>query len=225
MRGLAFRGVADDDEGQAVEPLEVENLLHEGSGGFAFLGVVQEEGDVVHEDVPDTALLSSSCDAVEDGLLQAGVHDVLRTEFGPEEGVGETVNNVGVALDVAHLELFGAEFAVEVQDYVLPGHGFGHLRGEDGFAGVGRCDDDRAFSFHEQVIEIAFGVWLREGVVHPFVGGFDGHDVDFVGAAAGLVGLCVDSGNGIDDVLGLTHCWSSCGLGGSSSSRKWEPCS
>ena len=29
---------------------------------------------------------------------------------------------------------------------------FGHLRGEDGFAGVGRCDDDRTFSFHEQAI-------------------------------------------------------------------------
>ena len=43
--------MADDDHGEAVFPLESENLLHEGTGGLAFLGVVEEESDVVHEDV------------------------------------------------------------------------------------------------------------------------------------------------------------------------------
>ena len=221
MRGSRFG--ADDDEGQPIEPLEVENLFHEGSCGFSFLAVVQEEGDVVHEDVPDAALLCSCGDAVEDGLLQAGVHDVLRTEFGPEKGVGKPVDDVGVALDVAHLELFGTEFAVKVEHDVFAGDGFGHLGGEDGLAGVGGGDDDRAFSFDQEVVEVTLGIGFLQGVVHPLVGGLDGHDADFVGRAAGLGGLGVDSGDGVCLFLGLAHCWSSCVWGGSSSSRKWEP--
>ena len=223
--GFPLRGVADDDQGEAVETLEVENLLHEGSGGFAFLAVVQEEGDVVHEDVPDAALLSCCSNAVEDGLLQAGVHDVLRAEFGPEEGIGETVDDAGLALDIAHLELLGTEFAVKVEHDVFAGDGFGHLRGEDGLAGVGCGDDDGAFAFDEKVIEVALGVGFRHGVIDPLVGAFDGHDADFVGGTPGFLGFSVDSGYWICCFLGLTHFWSSCGLGGSSSSRKWEPCS
>ena len=215
--------MTDDDQGETVEAFEVQDLLHEGSGGFAFLAVVQQEGDIVNEDVPNTALLSCCGDAVEDGLFQSGVHDILRAELGPEEGVGETVDDVGVALDIAHLELLGTEFAVQVEHDVFAGDGFGHLGGEDGLAGVGGGDNDRAFSFDQEVVEVALGVGLRESVIYPLIGGLDGHDADFVGTAAGLVGLCVDSGDGVCYFLGLTHCWSSCGLGGSSSSRKWEP--
>ena len=223
--GLPFRGVADDDQGEAVETLEIENLLHEGSGGFAFLGVIQEEGDVVHEDVPDAALLSCCSNAVEDSLLQAGIHDVFRAEFSPEKGVRETVDDTGLALDIAHLELLGAEFAVKVKHDVFAGDGLGHLRGEDGLAGVGCGDDDCAFAFDQQVVEVALGVGFGEGVIDPLVGAFDGHDADFVGGTPGFFGFSVDSGYWICCFLGLTHFWSSCGLGGSSSSRKWEPCS
>lgn len=105
--GFPFGRVADDDEGQMVLALEGRDLLHEGAGGFSFLGVVQEEGDVVHEDVADAFLFSSCGHAVKDGLLQAGVHDVVRAEFGPEEVLGEAVDDAGFFLDVAHLELLG----------------------------------------------------------------------------------------------------------------------
>ena len=82
--GLALRGMADYDQGEAVLLFEEEDLLHESAGGFAFFGVVEEEGDVVHEDVVDVKVLGSGCDAVEDGLLQVGVNDVFGAEFCPQ---------------------------------------------------------------------------------------------------------------------------------------------
>ena len=138
-----------------------------------------------------------------------------------EEKTGK--ENKDMELKSLYLELLGTEFAVQVEHDVFAGDGFGHLGGEDGLAGVGGGDNDRAFSFDQEVVEVALGVGLLQSIVHPLIGGLDGHDADFVGGAAGLVGLGVDSGDGVCYFLGLTHCWSSCGLGGSSSSRKWEP--
>lgn len=44
---------------------------------------------------------------------QAAAYDVVGAEFGPEEVVlGGAVDDVGVFLDVAHLEQLGGEFAV-----------------------------------------------------------------------------------------------------------------
>ena len=36
-----------------------------------------------------------------------------------------------VLLDVAHMELFGGELAIQVEDGVLPGDSLGHLGGEE----------------------------------------------------------------------------------------------
>ena len=82
----------------------------------------------------DAEVFGGYCNAVEDGLLHVGVDDVFGAEFGPQEGVGKAVDGAGLLIDVAHLELLGAEFAVEVEDFVVVGYVFGHLGGEDGFA-------------------------------------------------------------------------------------------
>ena len=195
--GLPLGRVADDDEGEAVLALEGEDLLHEGTGGFAFLGVVQEEGDVVHEDVADAFLLGCFGHAVQDGLLQAGVHNVVGAEFGPEEVVGEAVDDVGVFLDVAHLELFGGEFAVDVEDFLFAGDGLGQLGAEDGLAAVGGGDDYCAFVFYDEAVEVHLGIGGSEAVIHPVVGGFDGHDAYLVRGPAGLFGLCFYGAEGI----------------------------
>lgn len=148
--GFPFGRMPDNDQGEAVMALEGEDFLHESAGGFAVLGVVEQEGDVVNEDVADVPVFGCRGYAFQNGVFQVGIHDVFRAYFSPEQGVREAVDGPGaVLLDVAHLELLCGEFAVQVEDSVLPGDGFGHLGGQDGFAGVGGGKEDGAFSFDQ----------------------------------------------------------------------------
>ena len=99
------------------------------------------------------------------------------------------MDGAGLFIDISHLELLGAEFAVKVKDFVFKGYVFGHLGGEDGFAGVGGGDDDSAFAFDEEPVEIFAWHGFGHGVIDPLVGGLDGHDADFAGRSAGFVSL------------------------------------
>lgn len=191
--------MADDDHGKAVLPLEGKNLLHEGTGGLAFLGVVEEESDVVHEDVADTAVFGCDCNTVKYGILQVGVHDVVRADFGPKEGIREAVDDGrDRPLDVAHLELLGREFTVQVKDCVLFGNSLGHLGGQDGFAGVGGGKKDGAFPFDQEVVEVHLWVGFLQGVIDPLVGALDGHDADSIRHLLELLYLGRNSGDGVN---------------------------
>lgn len=191
--------MADDDYGQAVFSLESENLLHEGSGGFSLLGVVEEEGDVVYEDVADAAVFCSRCNTVKNGVFQIGVHDVVRTDFGPQEGIREAMDDGrDLPFNVAHLELLGREFTVQIKDCVLSGDSLGHLGGQDGFAGVGGGEEDGAFPFDQKVVEVCLGVGFLHGVIDPLVGAFDGHDADSIQHLLELLYLGRDGGNRVD---------------------------
>ena len=198
--GLAFGRVADDDESEAVLALEGEDLLHESSGGFTFLGVIEEEGDIVHEDVADAFFFCGGGHAVQDGLLQAGVHDVVGAEFGPVEVVGKAVDDAGVFLDVTHLELFGGQLAVDVENFFFASDIFGQLRAEDGFAGVGGGDDHGAFVLDNEAVEVRLGIGCGEAVVHPVVGGLDGHDAYLVRGPPGFFGFCSDGTEGVTHI-------------------------
>ena len=147
----------------------------------------------------DTAVFGCNCNTVKDGILQVGVHDVVRADFGPEEGIRKAVDDRrDLPLNVSHLELLGREFTVQVKDCVLSGDSLGHLGGQDGFAGVGGSKEDGAFPFDQKVVEVCLGVGFLHGVIDPLVGALDGHDADSIRHLLELLYLGRNGGDRVD---------------------------
>lgn len=145
---------------------QVDELLQVfGFGEFVLGAEVVGFFDVVLEDELGVAL----------DLLQAVKDDVVRVvlegscaDFDlldvAEEVVGKAVDDASVFLDVTHLELFGGQLAVNVEDFFFAGDIFGQLRAEDGFAGVGGGDDHGAFVLNNEAVEVRLGIVCGGGV-------------------------------------------------------------
>ena len=152
-----FWGVGQDDDGEAKGFFEFNEAFHEFGGGGGFFGVTGDEGDVVDEDFAD-ADGGGFFDALEDGLVEVVAVDVFGVDFGPVELRGKDVAGAGLRVGVAELKLFVGEFAVDVEHRFAAGDIFGHLGGENGFAGVGDGEEDRVFIFDDEVVTIETGI-------------------------------------------------------------------
>ena len=201
-------GVGDDDGGEVVEFFEADEFHHKAAGGGAFFGVVADEGDVV-DDEEAGALAGGFFDGGEDFLLEVGSDDEFGGNLGAGEVGGEDVAVAGGGVGVAHLELFGGEFEVNVEDFFLAGDVLGYLDGEDGFADVAGGEDDGVLVLDDEVVEVHLGVGCEEGFFYPVVGGFDGEETDVTGGFAGFVGFGGDGRAGVSGLLICRHCLSS----------------
>ena len=100
-----------------------------------------------------------------------------------------------LTVGVAHLELFGREFAVDVKDLFFPGNGLGHLGAENGLSHVGRGKDHGILALNDEVVEVDFGIGLILAVFDPLVCRLDGHDADLLGGSLGLFNIARDGGD------------------------------
>ena len=145
----------------------------------------------------DAAIFGYNGNTVKDGILQVGVHDVVRTDFGPEEGAEKTVDDGrDIPLNVTHLELLGREFTVQVKDCELSGDSLGHMGGQDRFASVGGGEKDAAFLFDQEIVEVHIGAGILQSVIDPLVGALDGHDADSIRHLLELLDLGRNGGEG-----------------------------
>ena len=193
----ALGRVGDDQEAPAVLALEGEEVHHELGRVNAFVGVGAEVADVVDDAGLAAGAEHGFLDALEDaGFVVLGL-DGGRVDLGAVEALRELVEQAGVPVGVAELELLLGEFAVQVEDGALGGDVFGDLDGEDGFTEVGVREEAADFPFEPERVEEFVGVGARGGVFEGLVGGLDGEHVHLLGVLAGfdrlgyrLYGVC-----------------------------------
>ncbi len=173
LPATALGRVGDDDGGEGVEFLEADEPHHKAAGGGAFLGVVADEGDVV-DDEELCSLPGCFLDGAEYLLLEIRPGDEFGGDLGAGEVGGEDVAVAGGGVGVAHLELLGREFEVNVEYPFLPGDVLGYLDGEDGFADIAGGEDDGVLVLDDEVVEVRLGVGCVNRVLNPVIRGFYG---------------------------------------------------
>ena len=134
---MALGRVGDDEDGPGVLLFESQEFHHEGAGVLAFLGVVAEVADVVHDDDGGLHLQGGFLYVAEDAVFPVFEVHSGRYDGGPEEVVVEALQLAGFLVGVAVLELFCREFAIEIQDAETLGDSFGDLDCEERFADIG----------------------------------------------------------------------------------------
>ena len=194
---VALWGVGYDEEGPAVFLFQRHEFHHEETGYIAFFGGVAEVGEVVDDDDAGSDCQCGGFDVGEEVFFVVlgpyGFGDYLCAE----EVLGEEVPGAGFGVEVAELELFVGEFAVYVEDFLVPGYLVGHLDGEDGLAEVGVGEEAAYFALvPEAVVEVA-GVGTGGGVEYGPVGGLDAEHADKAGAGD-LLDLAVDGFYGVE---------------------------
>ena len=114
----------------------------------------------------------------------------------------------GGGVEVACLEGLEGHLAVDVEDTVaFVGAGIGHLVGEDGFSGVGGCEEGCDFAFDEDTMVEVGDVGEGFGVVHPAVEGLDVEGSEALGQALDAAAFGADGGDGVVLFHGGLRLW------------------
>ena len=189
--------VGDDQQRPAIALLEVHQFHHEDAGVDAFVGGIAQVGQVVDDRhfaaEPEHRLL----DVGEDLLFVVGYVEGERVDLSAVEACGELVQDAGVGVAVAQLELLVGELAVDQQDVLPPGDVLGHLDSEDGLAQVGVGEQAADLALVPELLVEGRGVGPAAGIGDGAVGRLDGEHADVVGCCRAL-DLVAD---GLDGVL------------------------
>lgn len=197
--------VGDDDESEAVGAAKFDEAHHEFAGGKAFLCVFAQEGEIVHEEEADAGF-GRLLDTLEDGFFDVAIYDELGRELEAAEVGGEEVPGSGVGIHVAVTQVHFRELAVNVIHFFagVAGDFLGALDAEDGFADVGRGEDDGVLAFDDEPATMSPWLGASERFIDPTIHGSALEDAYLVGHALDLLGFLdngFDGRNGCGEVL------------------------
>ena len=143
-------------------------------------------------------------------MLHVSIGDEVGCDLVTMEVAGKEVAGVGLGIGVAVQQVHVGQLEVEVVHHFagIVADLFCHLVAGDGFANVGRCEDDRVLALNDEAATVGLGPGFGERFVYHLVEGTALQDAVLVGHLLKLAGLLHYRFNGSD---GCGHVFALCG--------------